>query len=163
MPNPNLSTTAEDFEAQQQLLRQIEGGIKSVHQTVTEMRSVQKQLQHYHQILEGQDKYQSLLEKAEMIDKKLKNWEKELIQPDQKTFQDVINFHNKLNAEWMYLKDFVDSEDPKVTQGALDRHNDLEKQWVTQRTKLNQLIEQDFQAFESEFKAAEVPVLIFTE
>lgn len=163
MPNPNLSTTAADFEAQQQLLRQIEGGIKSVHQTVTEMRSVQKQLQHYHQILEGQDKYQSLLEKAEMINEKLKNWEKELIQPDQKTFQDVINFHNKLNAEWMYLKDFVDSEDPKVTQGALDRHYDLEKQWVTQRTKLNQIIEQDFQAFESEFKSAEVPVLIFSE
>jgi hypothetical protein len=98
-----------------------------------------------------------------MIDEKLKNWEKELIQPDQKTFQDVINFHNKLNAEWMYLKDFVDSEDPKVTQGALDRHYDLEKQWVTQRTKLNQIIEQDFQAFESEFKSAEVPVLIFSE
>ena len=99
----------------------------------------------------------------EMIDEKLKNWEKELIQPDQKTFQDVINFHNKLNAEWMYLKDFVDSEDPKVTQGALDRHYDLEKQWVTQRTKLNQIIEQDFQAFKSEFKSAEVPVLIFSE
>src|SRR6056300_85741 len=163
LPNPNLTSTTVDFEAQQKLLVQIEAGIKNVHQTVAEMRKVQKQLQHYHQILEGQDKYQSLLEKAETIDQKLKNWEKELIQPDQKTFQDVINFHNKLNAEWMYLKDVVDSEDPKVTQGALDRHQDLNKEWRTQRAKLNKIIEQDFQTFESEFKSAEVPVLIFSE
>jgi len=63
----------------------------------------------------------------------------------------------------MYLKDFVDSEDPKVTQGALDRHQDLNKEWRTQRAKLNKIIEQDFQTFESEFKSAEVPVLIFSE
>jgi hypothetical protein len=163
MPNPNLSTTSADFETQQQLLSQIEEGIKNVHHSVSAMRKVQKQLQHYIQILEGQEDYKSLLEKAESIDQKLKTWEKGLIQPDQKTFQDVINFHNKLNAEWMYLKDFVDSEDPKVTQGALDRHQDLNKEWRAQRAKLNKIIEQDFQTFESEFKSAEVPVLIFSE
>ena len=144
-------------------INEIEEGIKNVHHSVSAMRKVQKQLQHYIQILEGQEDYKSLLEKAESIDQKLKTWEKGLIQPDQKTFQDVINFHNKLNAEWMYLKDFVDSEDPKVTQGALDRHQDLNKEWRTQRAKLNKIIEQDFQTFESEFKSAEVPVLIFSE
>ena len=30
----------------------------------------------------------------------------------------------------MYLKEYVDSEDPKVTQGAEIRHNDLNNKWL---------------------------------
>ena len=63
----------------------------------------------------------------------------------------------------MYLKDFVDAEDPKVTQGALDRHKDLENEWMFQKEVLKQIIEEDFKAFEEEFNAKEVPSLIYSE
>ena len=101
-----------------------------------------------------------MIKKAKEIDEKLKNWEQNLIQPNQKTFQDVINFNNKLNAEWMYLKDFVDSEIPEVTQGAMDRHKDLKLQWNKQKAALDQIIEEDFKAFGDLFNAADVPALI---
>ena len=102
-----------------------------------------------------------MLKKAEGIEQKLKDWEQNLIQPKQKTFQDVINFNNKLNAQWMYLKDFVDSEHPKVTQGALERYKDLQNEWFIQRTSLENIIEIDFKSFENEFKSAKVPALVF--
>jgi len=124
------------------------------------MRKVQKQLSHYLEILADNDRFTSLIKKAKEIDEKLKNWEQNLIQPNQKTFQDVINFNNKLNAEWMYLKDFVDSEIPEVTQGAMDRHKDLKFQWNKQKAALDQIIEEDFNAFEDLFNAADVPALI---
>jgi len=162
LPNPNLSATQEDFDQQQALLAQIEKAIYTVHQSVSAMRQVQKQLNHYLEVLKGTDKFTGLLDQAQAIDKKLKRWERGLIQPDQKTFQDVINFHNKINAEWMYLKEFVDAEDPKVTQGALERHEDLTQQWNEQRAALKQIIEEDFKAFEEAFKTAQVPALIFT-
>ena len=161
LPNPNLSINKADFKEQQVLLMQIESGIRNIHQTVTKMRQVQKQLKFYREILIENNAYEVLLEKAEVINEKLKIWEKNLIQPDQKTFQDIINFNNKLNAQWMYLKDFVDTEHPKVTQGAVERYQDLEKQWLIQKTILDKIIKLDFNAFESEFKAANVPVLIF--
>ena len=161
LPNPNLSLTAEDFKAQQKLLMKIETGIRKVHQTVTHMRNVQKQLNHYLEVLEGNTAYEGLVDQAKTIDEKLKEWEKELIQPKQKTFQDVINFHNKLNAEWMYLKEFVDAEDPVVTQGAIERYKDLAMQWTTQSKSLDQIIEEDFRAFEAAFQEAKVPVLIY--
>ncbi len=161
LPNPNLSITMSDFEEQQVLLREIENGIRNIHQTVTKMRKVQKQLSNYREILNDKLAYQALLEKAENIEEKLKSWEQNLIQPDQKTFQDVINFNNKLNAQWMYLKDYVDSEDPQVSQGAIERHKDLKKEWLIQKTLLEKIIEFDFKSFESEYKAAKVPVLIF--
>jgi len=162
LPNPNLSATQEDFDQQQALLTQIEKAIYSVHQSVSAMRQVQKQLNYYLEVLKGREEYTSLLDQAQAIDKKLKSWERELVQPDQKTFQDVINFNNKINAEWMYLKEFVDAEDPEVTLGALERHEDLTLQWNEQRAALNQIIKEDFKAFEEAFKTAQVPALIFT-
>ena len=125
------------------------------------MRKVQKQLLNYREILKDNYSYEVLLKKAEDIEQKLKNWEQNLIQPKQKTFQDVINFNNKLNAQWMHLKDFVDSEHPKVTQGAMERQKDLQKEWLIQRTLLENIIETDFKSFENEFKSAKVPALVF--
>ena len=129
LPNPNLSISKSDFDKQQELLVKIENSIRDVHESVTNMREVQEQLKHYQQYLSKNKSYEALISKANYIEEKLKSWEVNLIQPNQKTFQDVINFHNKLNAEWMYLKEYVDSEDPKVTQGAEIRHNDLNNKW----------------------------------
>ena len=162
LPNPNLKTTAEDFDKQQALLEEIEKGIQNIHQTVTTMRSVKGQLSHYQSLLEDHENFSVLLEKAKTIQEKLNQWEQELIQPQQKTFQDVINFNNKLNAEWMYLKDFVDAEEPQVTQGAMERHQDIESEWIKQRELLQRIIDEDFKAFETEFQSANVPVLLYS-
>ena len=161
LPNPNLSISQSDFDKQQELLVQIENSIRDVHESVTNMREVQKQLKHYQQYLSKNQSYEALISKANYIEEKLKSWEVNLIQPNQKTFQDIINFHNKLNAEWMYLKEYVDSEDPKVTQGAEIRHNDLNNKWQEYKIQLQQIIDKDFKDFETEFKSKNIPALIY--
>jgi len=161
LPNPNLSISQSDFDKQQELLVKIENSIRDVHESVTNMREVQKQLKHYQQYLSKNQSYEALISKANYIEEKLKSWEVNLIQPNQKTFQDVINFHNKLNAEWMYLKEYVDSEDPKVTLGAEIRHNDLNNKWQEYKIQLQQIIDKDFKDFETEFKSKNIPALIY--
>ena len=161
LPNPNLSISQSDFDKQQELLVKIENSIRDVHESVTNMREVQKQLKHYQQYLSKNQSYEDLINKANYIEEKLKSWEVNLIQPNQKTFQDVINFHNKLNAEWMYLKEYVDSEDPKVTQGAEIRHNDLNNKWLEYKIQLQEIIDKDFKDFETEFKSKNIPALIY--
>ena len=160
LPNPNRDYLAADFEEQQMLLINIEKAIKRIHQSVSEMRSVQSQLQHYSKILKGKSTYSALYDEALAIEEQLKKWEAELIQPEQKTFQDVINFNNKLNAEWMHLKSYVDAEDPKVTQGAKDRYQDLLAQWKIHEQALEGVIEKEFKSFEKAYREANVPVLI---
>ncbi|MGA0273164.1 MAG: VPS10 domain-containing protein [Flavobacteriaceae bacterium] len=159
LPNPNLTYSAADFEAQQQLLGNIETALKSIHESVTQMRKAQKQLDHYSAILKDKPAHKDLYSQAQSITEKLKNWEKALIQPSQKTFQDVINFNNKLNAELMYLKGFVDAEEPKVTQGAKDRYRDINAIWQQHKKGLKQIIEEDFSAFEAAYRAANIPLL----
>ena len=161
LPNPNLSISKSDFNKQQDLLVKIENSIRDVHESVKNMREVQKQLKHYQEYLNKNKSYKVLISKANYIEEKLKSWEENLIQPDQKTFQDVINFHNKLNAEWMYLKEYVDSEDPKVSQGAELRHNDLNSKWEEYKIILQEIIDEDFKDFETEFKLKNIPALIY--
>jgi sugar phosphate isomerase/epimerase len=163
LPNPNIETTAADFEEQQKLLVQIDGVLTDIHQNVVRMRSVQSQLQHYAKVLQGRSQYKTLLEKANEIEILLNAWESDLIQSDQKTFQDVINFNNKLNAEWMNLKSYVDAEDPKVTQGARDRFADLMEAWKQSKEELEALIAKDFKEFENAFQAAKVPALVIPD
>jgi hypothetical protein len=118
LPNPNMNYSAADFEAQQNLLVKIEKDIKKIHSSVSEMRDVQDQLNHYLKILNGKEEYNVIYDQALAIKKRLNEWETKLIQPNQKTFQDVINFNNMLNAQFMHLKAFIDADDPELTQGA---------------------------------------------
>jgi hypothetical protein len=159
LPNPNLNYSAADFKDQQELLIKIETAIKNIHESVTQMRNAQAQLKYYSNILKEKDSFTKLYDQAQSIEEQLKNWEKELIQPNQKTFQDVINFNNKLNAELMHLKGYVDTDDPKVTLGAKDRYRDLNETWQKHKDELKKIIEDDFRSFEENYRAAKVPVL----
>jgi len=159
LPNPNLNYSAADFKDQQELLIKIETAIKNIHESVTQMRNAQAQLKYYSNILKEKDSFTKLYDQAKSIEEQLKNWEKELIQPNQKTFQDVINFNNKLNAELMHLKGYVDTDDPEVTQGAKDRYRDLNETWQKHKDELKKIIEDDFRSFEENYRAAKVPVL----
>ena len=163
LPNPNIDATQTDFDVQQELLIEIDTALATIHSSVTRMRNIQTQLLHYTEVLQGRTAFTPVLDKASVIGKKLKAWELKLIQPQQKTFQDVINFNNKLNAEWMYLKEFVDSDDPKVTQGAKDRFKDLMAQWKVNEKELNAIINVDFKAFETLYRAMKVPVLLIPD
>ncbi len=160
LADPNIEATAQAYQDQADLLEGIENHIREIHQTVQGMREVQKQLTYYLAILEQNDTYNTLYEKGKALAKRLDTWERELIQPDQKTFQDVINFNNKLNAEFMHLKGYVDSPIPDVTQGAQERYKDLESTWKKHKSSLDALIAGEIADFNAEYKALEIPSLV---
>ena len=160
LPNPNMDYSAADFEAQQNLLVKIEKAIKKIHYSVSEMRDVQDQLNHYLKILNGKEEYNVIYDQALAIKKRLNEWETKLIQPNQKTFQDVINFNNMLNAQFMHLKAFIDADDPELTQGAKQRYKDLIVIWSKYKTELDQIIDNDFKAFEKNYREAQVPLIM---
>jgi len=111
-------------------------------------------------ILKKDTQYDALYQKGKTLANQLDVWERHLIQPDQKTFQDVINFNNKLNAEFMHLKGYVDSPDPKVTRGALERYEDLKAVWKAHRETLETLINSEIKNFNDQYKALAIPTLV---
>ncbi len=163
LPNPKVEATAAQFQEQQDFLVRIENTIRDIHESVNQMRSAKKQLEHYAGILENHDKAKELLEKGKTIAEKISSWEENLIQPKQKTFQDVINFNNQLNAQLMHLKGFVDTAEPRVTEGAKERLSDLLSEWSGFRKDRDKIIEEEMAAYNQMYSGLGLPAIIMNE
>ncbi|MFY0684538.1 MAG: glycosyl hydrolase [Balneola sp.] len=160
LPNPNIDTTPADYNDQQRMLTQIEAAVTDIHESVISMRSAKSQLQTYINLLEGNDDASELTEKAESLIKRITVWEENLIQPKQKTFQDVINFHNQLNAHFIHLKGYVDAADPTVTKGAKERYRDLVADWKVYEKERDAIINTEMSEFNSMYKQLNLPAII---
>jgi hypothetical protein len=106
-------------------------------------------------------------EEAESIEKlgkevvqAIEAWENKLIQPRQKTFQDVINFENQLNAELNMLRSRIDTYDPRLTSGSLERFDELTGQWNTLKTEKAQIISEEIGSFNARYRQLDLPALI---
>jgi photosystem II stability/assembly factor-like uncharacterized protein len=163
LPNPNINATANDFDEQQKMLATIETTIKEMHESVNSMRSVKKQLNTYAKLLNTNDDAKTLLDKGKELIKRIDTWEQNLIQPKQKTFQDVINFNNKLNAQLLHLKGYIDAEDPKITQGAKDRLKDLLVDWNTYLNEKNSIVNTEMATYNKLYKELNLPAIILKE
>lgn len=159
LADPMVEASSQAYLEQHEFLGKIQENLTQIHHSVNQMREVQSQLQSHLKVLSKNEKFNNLKEQGETIAHRLKDWEEQLIQPQQKTFQDVINFKNKLNAEFMYLKDYVNSAEPKVTQGAKERLSALESQWNAHQRELDALIQNEIHSFNEAFKALHIPAL----
>jgi len=160
LPNPLVDGTSEDFKQQQSLLMTIEATIKDMHESVNNMRSAKSQLGNYAKLLKDNDEAEELLKEGKALVERISKWEENLIQPKQKTFQDVINFKNQLNAQLMNLSGYIDQANPKVTDGAKELLQDLLNDWQVYKTERDAIINEEMSNYNTKFKALDIPALI---
>ena len=163
LPNPAIKATPANYAEQQDVLLKIETTLKEMHRAVNQMRSAKAQLKHYEKLLKDHDQAKELLEKGKALIERITVWEEHLIQPKQKTFQDVINFNNQLNADFMHLKGFVDVAEPKVTEGAKERLKDLLADWAVYETEKNDIVTTEMQEFNALYKALDLPAILLNK
>ena len=163
LPNPGIDAIAEDYSLQQSMLMTIEATIKDMHESVNNMRSAKSQLGNYAKLLKDNDEAKELLDEGKALDKRISTWEENLIQPKQKTFQDVINYKNQLNAQLINLSGYIDQADPKVTDGAKVRLQDILKDWQMYKTERDAIINEEMANYNTKFKALNLPALIIKE
>lgn len=160
LPNPAIKSNPQDFVEQQEMLINIENAIKEMHESVTQLRSVKSQLQKYAILLKENPNADTLLIKGESLIKRISNWEENLIQAKQKTFQDVINFNSMLNAQLIQLLRYIDQADPKITAGARERFKDLMNDWNIYKEERDSLINHEMKAYNEMYRSLQLPVLI---
>ncbi len=110
-----------DFQEQQTLLASIYETVDEIHASVAKMRQVREQVKGLVARMKGQAQADTIAAEGNVLMDRMTAWEEVLVQSKQETFQDVINFPNKLNAEFIWLLGNVDTAGPPVTQGARDR------------------------------------------
>ncbi|WP_299365096.1 exo-alpha-sialidase [Winogradskyella sp.] len=163
LPNPAIDSSPQDFVEQQDMLVAIENTIRDMHESVNQMRSAKTQLNSYAKLLKDNEDAKPLVEKGEDLVKRINDWEENLIQAKQKTFQDVINFNNKLNAQLIQLLFYVNQADPKVTEGAKERFKDLMKDWQVYKNERDAIINTEMNAYNNLYKSLNLPALILNK
>ena len=71
----------------------------------------------------------SVNEQGKRIVEQINAWENELIQPKSQSNDDVINFENKLNADYFFIKGELNVNTPYVTEAQKQRLSELNALW----------------------------------
>lgn len=162
LANPKIKGNPADYAAQQELLEEIDAALHTIHESVNDMRSAKSQLEGYAKLLKNNDSAKDLLEKGEALIKRVVSWEENLIQSKQKTFQDVINYNNKLNAQMIHLKGYIDAAEPQVTKGAKERWADLQKDWQVYESERKAIVDEEMKGYNEMYKELQLPALILS-
>lgn len=163
LPHPKIGASPEAYQEQQQALATIDGAIRDMHETVGQLRGVRAQLDAHASLLKGNEKAKPLLEKGQELSDRITEWEESLIQPRQKTFQDVINYNNQLNAELMYLRSFIDVAEPGLTTGARQRVEDLSGEWERLSAERDAIVDEGMAQYNALYEELGLPALILEE
>ena len=129
LADPRLNYPAADYAAQEQTLGDIEKSIKDIHNNVNQIRQTRKQMNDLMDILKDKPDMKSVNEQGKKIVEQINAWENELVQPKSQSNDDVINFENKLNADYFFIKGELDVNTPYVTEAQKQRLSELNAVW----------------------------------
>jgi hypothetical protein len=158
--DPKVTATAAEWAAQQEFLKQSGEQFEEIHKNVNKMRQVKKQIETYNESLKDNADAKEIVNTGKELIKKIEKWEGNLIEPRSKNFQDVINFPNKLNSEFLQLRGVADQHDPRLTKGVQDRARDVQADWGKYKQQMQILINSDISNYNKMFKDKNMPALI---
>ncbi|NNF36247.1 MAG: glycosyl hydrolase [Saprospiraceae bacterium] len=154
---PGIEASQDEYEEQYEFLNSIEDVFTDVHLSVEKMYKIKGQLKNQKELLKD---HKDLVALGDSTVKEIDGWIENLVQPKQKTFQDIINFTNQLNAELIDLKSRTDGMYPQVTAGSKQRFQDLMGEWTTHRQAMNAIIEGPLQSYNNMYVEKGIPAII---
>jgi hypothetical protein len=145
LADPRITGTAAEYEAQHLLQSKVEAGIVDIHSSVNKMRKANKQIADLTEQLEAGDttSNKSIRDKAAAITKNLAKWEEALVQTKAQSNDDIINYINKLSADYIFLKGDLESNIPYTTKGQEDQYKYLDAQWKALKKQMQDLVNND--------------------
>lgn len=137
--DPRIKASEADYQAQHQLASKVEASVNTIHASITQMRKVRNQLTQLQEQTKEQHQYGDLHQEIASLIKDINLWEAELVQTKAKSNDDIINYVNKLTADYIFLKGEMDANIPYVTKGQETRYQELDTIWQKHAKVLNEL------------------------
>ena len=138
--DPRHELSSELIENKESLLKNIHNDIDDIYSSLERLQSAREQILDLQSRFSSEDNYSDINELSKETIKAINGVESSLISPKQKTFQDVINFRNQLDAQLFDLLSKVDRNIPPVTNGELERFEDLHKKWMAIKSDYDKVI-----------------------
>ena len=122
--DPRWEAGSNDYATQQTFLNTVRGMIENLQEKANDIRSIRTQIEDLKARI-SEDDYASVHKKANEVLEMINTSEAEMVQPKQKTFQDVINFENKLEVQLLHIYGTIDGIEPPITNGQKKRVGDM--------------------------------------
>ena len=149
LSHPGIQNTTVDYQQQHEIMTAIESGINEIHGAVNQAVEARKQLNALMEVLGDKPENKELKDVSKALVKKMTDWDDKLVQRKAESNDDIINFVNKLSADYIFLKGELDTNTPNVTQGAKDQLAALNATWQTLKAEYNNFLQKDIPAFNS--------------
>jgi photosystem II stability/assembly factor-like uncharacterized protein len=146
LANPLYPTDASTYTEYHQTILGMENELSTMHRMVNSLYEKQKQLESLLSSLPAGDKFSVLKKDGEVLLKKMKSWDEDMVQRKSKAYDDVENFPNKFTANYLFLINQTESDIPRVNQPSRDRMNELNGQWSQLKARANEILERDIPA-----------------
>jgi len=160
-PRVFSSDDDEDWAAVGSIAGSLYDALNELYGSTERVREIRGQIRTLSRLLEGHDDAGELRSSCEEVASKLEDWESSVVQPEQETFQDVINFPNRLNVQMGYLLQTVDGNGPPVTAGSRERHDELLARWSERRAALDRILGEDVAGLNARLRQGDVaPVYV---
>ncbi len=147
--DPRLPTSQAEWEEQLELGLQIQGRVRELYDEIRQARSLREQALHAAKRLEerGEGNDGNIGDAARALADKLTAIEVKLMQTKNESRQDPLNFPPRLDAQFLAVYSEVVSSYFRPTDGARQRFRDLEQEFSTIQSELQQVMETDVPAF----------------
>jgi hypothetical protein len=152
-----------DTQAHQKLMGDIYFKINDLHTAIVKARNIRSQIKKMNERIIEMGNMEELISTGKLAIKAIDNWEGQVVQTEMKTFQDVVNFINRLNAHMINLLETIDGSDPPLTQGQRDRYGDLSEEWHKHKKKLDSIINNEVTEFNRLYKKEGLPAVIILD
>ena len=129
LADPRVEIPTSEYQTQYEYLTSTERMAKDLQASAANMNKMKNRISTLSGMFEENQSAVDLMKSGEAISKAISTWERTIVQPDQKTFQDVINFPNKLSSELLNLMGRMGGMIPTVTDGMKQRLADLTSEY----------------------------------
>jgi len=158
MADPRIEADQKEYDAQYKLITEAEAMARDLQDSAAAMHQTKERIKTVNKLFENEEQAEEMISNGKALSDELAVWEKLVLQPDQKTFQDVINFPNKLSAECMDLMDRMGGMIPTITDGMKTRLNDLNLEYQAVKSAQEKITE-GFKSYNSLFNKLNLDVL----
>jgi len=158
--DPRLATSAEDYDQQFELSKQVWQALTDSHRTLKTARDVRQQVTTLAERLQAMEPDEALEASAKQCQEALEAVENKIYQTRAESSQDVLNFPPKLDNQLLGLLGIVNSGNAAPTAGSVERYQDLRAELDAVQAELQEVLDAQVQGFSELVESKQVPAVI---
>jgi len=130
---------------------------------VLRIRKVRKQISDAVELLKDKAENKEIVDNGKKTVTKLQKWEEEIVQNKAQSNDDIINFINRISADYIFVKGEMDVNIPYVTNGQKQQYEKLNTDWQKLKADITAILSKDVAEFNTLCKQKNIDKVIIPD